>query len=190
MPNLVLFPKKPKAATQKTAASAIEQRAFIDLCLNNVQPIIFVDRYGVSHNVNIASANEVAYKTSKGKDETVLQLLMIEAQPETHEGSTLVSREQEQFLLDCLDTVTPEQFDTTSWGRRRVFMMQMEKRYQKTKKQVTEWTYTLTFVDADQAIYIYELPQIVMTITATVTAQTHVGSAYGYGAYGFSQYEG
>jgi len=169
--------------------TAAEQREFLDQCVNSVQPITYTDRFNRTHLVNIASGNEMQVKNSKGKDETVITLLMIEAQPETLESGATGARAQEQFLLNMLNNVTPQEYVSDKWGKKRVFLMQLEKRSARSRKDTAsmEWSYVLAMVDAWGGIYLYEPPALKITVTKTITLQTHVTDTIGSGKIGFAQ---
>src|SRR5574341_985274 len=126
-----------------TAASAKELRDFLDQCVNSVQPIVYTDRNGKAHQVNLISVNEVTITEQAGRDETVLSLTMVEAAPETLEGGATGARAQEIFLLQALDSVVPLTYNNAKWGRQRVFLTAMEKSHRRSKTTPDEWRYAL-----------------------------------------------
>ena len=172
-------------------AIARELRGFLDQCVNSVAPITLVDRWDKTHLVNITSANEVVVHKPNGQDETALQLLLVEAQAETLEAGSTGARAQEIFLLQALDGVVPQEIVTDKWGKVRVFLLQMERQPAHSRKAQADRSYVLTFVDAWGGVYIYEVPKLKITSSTTLTLATHnrATNGYGYGHFGFGQYE-
>lgn len=179
--------------TDKTASGAEEQRQFLKQFADSTTPWTWVDIYGHSHQVYLTRANEqMALVTLRLKGQTVrawrqvMAITMIEAILETHEAGATGEREKELFLLDCADLVAPQQYVDKTGSKHYVYITHLESKHRALSNELV---YGVKFIDAWGGAYVQQAEALTVTIAKTVTIQTHVKTAYGYGAYGFGQYE-
>ncbi len=158
-------------------SSAQELRQFLDQCLNATSPMTYTDRAGHDHRVFLTKVEEAG--ASLRRDEAVLALTMIETVPEAQEGGATGARQQELFLLQCVDSTTPIEYTDRQSRKHRVFMTRMTLNKRVAKKRPAEWLYALTMVDAWGGVWICEFASLKIRVTTTITLRTHVTDVIG-----------
>src|SRR3990167_5787863 len=138
-----------------TASSTRELRVFLEQAVNEVLPLTYTDPHGRTHKVYLSKAQEQSAKVSKGRDETVIHLTMVETEAEATEGGATGARLQEQFLIAAVDEVLPLTLTDPNSEKRRVFITKMQRVSPNAKSNASEWKYGITMVDAWSGIWIY-----------------------------------
>ncbi len=163
-----------------TPSNTQELRQFLDQCVNETKPVSYTDRGGHTHLVFVTKVDEVTVRTKAGRDEAALALTMIETTPETLELATHgSSRDQEQFLLRCVDSTAPIEYQDCQNRKHRVFLTRMTLGKRVARTSPDEWQYQLTMVDAWGGVWVYAIAGIKISITTKVTVKTHVTDVIG-----------
>lgn len=165
------------------AGNAQELRQFLDGCLNATTPITYTDRAGHAHTVFLSKIADTG--ASLRRDESVLALTMIETVPEALETGATGARAQEEFLLECANSVTPIEYEDRLNRKHRVFLSRLSLDKRVAKRRPDEWLYALTMVDAWGGLWIYERAFVTIGVTTTITVRTHttdvIGAAHSIG---------
>ena len=178
-----------QSPVEVTPSGTEELRQFLKQFADSTTPWTYLDRYGVEHQVYLIRANEQTVKTSKITDEPVMTVTMIEAMPETHETGATGSREQELFLLESADQVTPLEYVDRVGNKHRVYITTLEQKQRRLKKLGIEMLYQVKMVDAWGGVFVQQAAGLTITVTKTVTLAAHVAARWGLVAWDLFQWE-
>ena len=184
-----------QSPVEVTPSGTEELRQFLKQFADSTTPWTYLDRYGVEHQVYLIRANEQTVKTSKITDEPVMTMTMIEAKSETHEAGATGSREQELFLLESADQVTPLEYVDRVGNKHRVYITTLEQKQRRfrlqgeTQKLGIEMLYQVKMVDAWGGVFVQQAARLTITVTKTVTLAAHTTTKWGAFLWDLGQWE-